>query len=1057
MRAATALLGTVQRGVRGLKAAVGSVASLVQDEIVRHPGGRRRLLIVAATILVFAYAARVLTYVLTTPEIGVRTAFTTGVNRFYPAFAYYPDGDKSLQPGDVIREVGGYPTDNWSQLLRAPGSLQDETFANVDRASFDALHDALDLPEGKRRLSVDGQRVVRVVFDRGDEAGKVAWCRFEHSPVDTLVPSVLWFGLKILLFAVGAVVFWKRPADRSAAQFFLFCTVSFGAYMGGYHWGRIIAEPPLVLVFMVCAVLLPAVSLHFFLLFPRPKGVLERHPRTCAAAVYGVPLLFLALLLIEYACVRWLADHPAAAAHVEKLLGWMRVETLLDRMRVETLLYFGVAALWYLLSISCLVHGFRTAPDATERNQVKWVLFGALAAVAPMGYSLYLSVADPNRFVGGEVIWPMFAASACVTVAFGVSITRYRLMQIDQFVSSGAVYFAASAAAGVLYYGLIAGLFVAGRGVGDGPSVGQALAAAGAALVLLAALDLVRGRLRRALDRHYRREKNQLDRTWQRMSEAIDRLVDPPALARRLLHTAANLLGAPRGAVYLRQGDPPLYRLADALGGPPALADLPPGCPLVEALRGPATVEARPGVADPAGRQLAFLGGALAHALVHEGQLLGLVVLGPRARGPYTAEDVNLLTACARVTVLALVSAEGHRTIDSLSRELQTKVDKIAEQQRRIFALQSQLTRRAQGRGAAGGDGDKAGDPAKESGDGAPPPSGELRLPAAVEGLVGSGPRVQQLLHLVRKVAASDSAVLLRGESGTGKELLARALHEHSPRAGKAFVTVHCAALSPTLLESELFGHVKGAFTDAIRDKVGRFEAADGGTLFLDEIGDVRLEVQVKLLRVLQEMTFERVGSSEPVKVDVRVVAATHQDLERLIREGRFREDLYYRLNVLPVHVPPLRERAEDVPELAEHFLRLYARRAGKALAGVDDDALAMLKAYPWPGNVRELENVLERAVVIADGPLVTAADLPAELQALAPPAAPAPPANWYAPPAAGGPAPAASFRAEREQREREQIVRALAAAGGNKAEAARALGMARSTLVSRLKRLGLN
>ena len=173
--------------------------------------------------------------------------------------------------------------------------------------------------------------------------------------------------------------------------------------------------------------------------------------------------------------------------------------------------------------------------------------------------------------------------------------------------------------------------------------------------------------------------------------------------------------------------------------------------------------------------------------------------------------------------------------------------------------------------------------------------------PATPNGIVGSSPQVRQLLHLVRKVAASPSAVLLRGESGTGKELLARAIHENSPRAGKPFVKVHCAALSPGLLESELFGHVKGAFTSAIRDKVGRFEPADGGTLFLDEIGDINLEVQTKLLRVLQEMTFERVGSSEPVQVDVRIIAATHQDLEALIRQGRFREDLFYRLNVFPI------------------------------------------------------------------------------------------------------------------------------------------------------------
>ena len=336
----------------------------------------------------------------------------------------------------------------------------------------------------------------------------------------------------------------------------------------------------------------------------------------------------------------------------------------------------------------------------------------------------------------------------------------------------------------------------------------------------------------------------------------------------------------------------------------------------------------------------------------------------------------------------------------------------------------------------------------------------------AADGLIGSSPQVRLLLHLVRKVAPAPSAVLLRGESGTGKGLLARAIHDNSPRAGKPFVKVHCSDLAASLLESELFGHVKGAFTNAIKDKVGRFEAAHGGSVFLDEIGDVAPEVQIKLLRVLQEMTFERVGSSDPVQVDVRVIAATHQDLEALIRQGRFREDLYYRLNVLPVAVPPLRERAEDIPELVLHFLRIYGQRAGKAGLQIDDDALLLLKAFPWPGNVRQLENAIEHAAAFAEGPVVTVRDLPLEVQAADDGTAAV--AEERAKRLDGAAAAAAydgraasllfqAEHAERERRERELLVRALATAGGNKAEAARALGMARSTLLSRLKRLGLS
>ena len=332
--------------------------------------------------------------------------------------------------------------------------------------------------------------------------------------------------------------------------------------------------------------------------------------------------------------------------------------------------------------------------------------------------------------------------------------------------------------------------------------------------------------------------------------------------------------------------------------------------------------------------------------------------------------------------------------------------------------------------------------------------------PDAFGDIIGSGSVLGCVLDLARKVAPTSAAVLIHGESGTGKELLARALHDASPRAGKPYVKVHCAALAPNLLESELFGHVKGAFTGAHRDKIGRFELANGGTLFLDEIGDISLEVQTKLLRAIQEKTFERVGSSVSVKVDVRVVAATHRNLEQLLRQGHFREDLYYRLKVIDLTMPPLRDRREDIPELTLHFARLCSERSGKAALQVDDDALAVLKAYDWPGNIRELENVIERAVVVAEGSTITMQDLPPEMlnavqgNAVIEASSDSNGNGVPASPASNG---IHAERQERGRRERERLVRTLASADGNKAEAARALGLARSTLVSRLKKHGLS
>jgi transcriptional regulator with GAF, ATPase, and Fis domain len=976
---------------------------------------RRRLLILLAAGCVCLYAVSVLWYASGLPEIGLRCAFSLDVERASPGYFDLPEG-QSYQDleGKRIVHLGDKPVESWPEFLRA----------------------LRDLPADQK---------VDVALENPDHTpAAILHCQPGRMPWTVLAPSILWFFLKMGLFAVGALVFWQRPEDRSANRFFWLCIVTFGAYLGGYHWSRILTQPALLLVFMVCAVLLPAVSLHFYLVFPRPKAFVERRPAWALLAIYGLPVVFLLILLWGYLHVRYLSHANLLPGNVAAL------DVLLREILQEIYVYFGVAAVWYLLSVVSLGHSYVTARDPTERNQVKWILYGAMAATVPIGYTLYLAFCKRVEFGAGAGTWWMFLASAFLTVAFTISITRYKLMQLDQLIGSGMIYFLLSLLAGLVYYGVVfVGTWLFSQWMGA-PNLTGALGVSTAALVLLLVLDFLRGRVKRALDRRFYRQKYQLDRTLKRLSQAIEKLVDPPALARRMLEEAADLLGVRQGAVYLREGSPPLYRLAAHLGDAPALTELSSGCPLIEALPEYGTVLTRPRplAEDSAQRQLRFVGGAVAHALRHEGQMLALLVLGPRNAGPYTPEDLNLVESFAQVTVLALVSAEGHRTIETLNRDLQTKVEKIAEQQRRILALQSQLLRKDEV-------GRRKEEPKKNGADeDSPVPASSFVLPPS--GIVGSSPQLRDLLQLVRKVSDSQATVLILGESGTGKELLAKALHEHSPRAGKPFVPVHCGSFSPTLLETELFGHVKGAFTGAHRDRVGRFEQADGGTVFLDEIGDISLEVQVKLLRVLQERTFERVGSSEPIRADVRVLAATHRNLEELIRERRFREDLYYRLNVISIVVPPLRERREDIAELAQHFLRLYAQRCGRPVAQIDDDALAALKAFAWPGNVRQLENVVQRAVVVAEGSALTLHELPPELvdglDLLLPPE----PTEDDGRPAELSLGVLAE-RAERDRREREQLVRALATTNGNKAEAARVLGLARSTLVSRLKKHGLS
>jgi DNA-binding NtrC family response regulator len=315
--------------------------------------------------------------------------------------------------------------------------------------------------------------------------------------------------------------------------------------------------------------------------------------------------------------------------------------------------------------------------------------------------------------------------------------------------------------------------------------------------------------------------------------------------------------------------------------------------------------------------------------------------------------------------------------------------------------------------------------------------------------IVGDSPALKDVLARVEQVASTTSTVLLRGETGTGKEMVARAIHINSAREDKPFIKVNCAALAPGVLESELFGHEKGAFTGAVARRLGRFELADGGTLFLDEVGDLPADVQVKLLRVLQERELERVGGAETIKVDVRVVSATHRDLEKLIADGEFREDLYYRLNVFPITLPPLRQRAGDIALLAEHFIGKYARAAGKNIRGLDAGAVAALTSYAWPGNVRELENVIERALILARGGELTAADLEFTRRA-----APVATTTSIAQPAAvdGG----RPLQERLGEQERAAIVSAIDQARGNIAHAARALGINRSTLYYRLRKHGL-
>lgn len=326
----------------------------------------------------------------------------------------------------------------------------------------------------------------------------------------------------------------------------------------------------------------------------------------------------------------------------------------------------------------------------------------------------------------------------------------------------------------------------------------------------------------------------------------------------------------------------------------------------------------------------------------------------------------------------------------------------------------------------------------------------QLNPKYGLEAFTGTSSAMQEVYKLIRLAARSNANVLIEGPSGTGKELVARALHDLSARAQGPFIAVECAALSPTLLESELFGHEKGAFTDARERKIGRFEAANGGTLFLDEIAEINLATQVKLLRVLETRTFQRVGGSEDVKTDIRIVAATNRDLAAEVAAGRFREDLYYRLNVVDIHMPALKERTGDIPQLVMRFLKEFAKENGGHVTGIEPAAMKLLEEYPWPGNVRQLRNVMEKMVVLSEGGNLTSQDVPAEIRT-------------------GSAANAANLPSEVQANaattldhsladtEKAQILAVIESCHGNKSKAAEQLGISRRTLHRRLHEWGIS
>ena len=991
--------------------------------------------------------------------------------------------------GDRLIRAGGLPIRHWLDASRVATRLDQEQ-PSPERLDPDTqTAPSLDFLRSATTPVVDraNERWVQLELRRPGVAEPInTWVRLRGLSWPTVGLALAWFMAEMTLLGLGAWLIWRRRADPAAMLYFALCATSAVAFVGLFDWQGVIAGRWLGWLFIGCGALVAPLAVHLLAIVPRPSRFLSGRPRWGLAALYVLPIVGLLAAALCAVQIERFASRAETAADAAR---W------LDHLAKLAITYLELSGGLLLLGLGRAAIVFARARSRARRNQARWVLAAMLLAAPIVIWLVTSAWLTPALLVfatGPRVL--VFLAQLIFAAGLAASVLRARFLLGGRLVNQGLVYVGVSLAATGIFCLLVGlGTAVVGRYYLQWEN---ALAAGLTAMTMVAVFGWLRVRLQTAVDRRFLRQKYQLDKALRRLAAAVDRLVEADQLAGQMLQAARDCVGAQRGAIYVRDKVAPRFELSAHIGWPTAPGALPATAPLVAEARVDGVLSSRSpltALPTPGQLQLREFDVELAVPLELEGRVVGLLLLGDKADDTaYSAEDQNFLIALARTTTLALQSAAGHRTIEYLQTRLADHVAKIAEQQRRIVFLQGELRNRAPQR--------LAGRSTREQpADGAPPadrrgarlplkddrraaantsPQGDGRAIAADSvgpALYGSSPALRHLVSQAVKVASSPASVLIRGESGTGKELLARTIHAHGPRHAGPFVAVHCAALSAGLLESELFGHVKGAFTGADRDRAGRFELAHGGTLFLDEIGDISLETQIKLLRVLQERAFERVGGVARIDVDVRVIAATHQNLEELIRRGRFRDDLFYRLNVISLRCPPLRERTGDLFELALQFLRQYAERSGKHLTRIDEDALEALAACPWPGNIRQLENAIERAVVLADGDSITRADLPPEVLTATPAGdqvfsrsgqsssrrgrsrALAPVANEEPLLLAAHAATDEPFDVGFDDSERERLLATLEDCGGNKSLAARRLGMPRSTLFSKLSRLGID
>jgi two-component system, NtrC family, response regulator HydG len=847
------------------------------------------------------------------------------------------------------------------------------------------------------------------VFSRGGSRYTV---RLTSEP-PALMPS---FGLTLGSFAVVlilCIVLWVARRGEPGVNWFIVVILNIYVVLYGFtHLKGLLGSAPLFLGYLFFDLFTVPLLLHAFLKYPEPVPLLARFPR--------LPVLLYTpqVLLTLASAVGYLTLYmEPSLAHQHQML-------LLGKWAIPAMFL-----VYLLASLGVILVRFVTAPSAL-RKQIQWIMYGAvLAALLTAGFSFSRWNTAPAAWLleSSEYLLPIYAILA-LTIAF--SFMEFRLIDVDRIVHRSLVYAVLTGVIIVVYFALAGGLGLLLTLVFDTTSN---MVTVLATIVSVALFFPLRKAVQTNVDRLFFRHHTVYQEILQQASGEFVTMLDLDRLSKMVLDMLVTKLSRSHAMLLLAGADRNL-EVVHAAGRD---ADLPPGLPTVDSFTlrklrarsvGQTVAVARllvdlqpPRMAREFAEIFRKLDASMVVFLVVRDRVLGMLVLGSKVDGSMVSRDeIVTLEALGRQLSVVLRNAAAYTEIEKLSQDLAGQQREILELKSRVEAENVYLRE-------------------------------ELQQVARHGEIVGQSDAMARVLEKVARVAPSDATTLIRGESGTGKELIARAIHTDSDRADHPLVTINCAAMPETLLESEMFGHEKGAFTGAVTRKRGRFELADGGTLFFDEVGDMPLSLQAKLLRALQEGEVLPVGAEAPIRVDVRVLAATHRDLEQRVAEGLFREDLFYRMNVVPIDLPPLRERAEDIPVLTEHFMSLFAARTGKEITGISKRGLDRLLAYPWPGNVRELGNVMERAVVLSSGPVLDAEVTLPSVAGVTPGTAAAQAATLTSSDATTVPLP---FHEAVNEHKRRLIAEAIERNQGNRAAAARELGLQRTYLYRLAKQL---